>query len=469
MIRKIVIYGVGTFFSKIVVFLLVPIYTRVLDPTKYGTYDVAYSTMQMLVSICYLELWSGTLRFLFDCRGEKQKYQVVKTTAVLCIPLTFLLYISTNIIRYWLDLVDIPTMLVFGIAYAMFNITNNICRGIGENLLYVISGIISSLCSCGGGVIFIVVCKLGAEALLWASSIGYIVAIVYVEHRCHCFSKAIQERIDWSLGKSILLYSFPLFINSIAFSFLTTYDKGLIANMLGTRESGLYATVNKFTTAISIIGTIFQLAWQEQAFSMAASKGNKRVVYQQCIDGHIRFMGYAMPICALMLVLSFPLLVGKEYLQAFTLVPLAIWGTYLSALSGVLGSYFSAEKQTGAILLSTVCGAVINVIVVMNLLQKIGVDGVNVALILGFGAICLIRMILIFLNIKVKCKSGLCTGLCISYAECTVVIKSGSKVMMLSHLVIYTVLWVLLNISLIKLLCNKVINFLGRKNGGKNA
>ena len=36
MFKKIVIYGLGTFFSKILVFLLVPLYTHVFSPTEYG-------------------------------------------------------------------------------------------------------------------------------------------------------------------------------------------------------------------------------------------------------------------------------------------------------------------------------------------------------------------------------------------------------------------------------------------------
>ena len=48
MLKKVFIYGLGTFFSKVIVFLLVPIYTRALDPAEYGTYDVVYSTMQMM-------------------------------------------------------------------------------------------------------------------------------------------------------------------------------------------------------------------------------------------------------------------------------------------------------------------------------------------------------------------------------------------------------------------------------------
>ena len=87
MIKKIIIYGFGTFFGKIVTFLLVPIYTRYLNPADYGKYDVVNSTIQMLVSICYLEIWTGALRFLFDYKSEEDRNRVNKTILIMFIPL----------------------------------------------------------------------------------------------------------------------------------------------------------------------------------------------------------------------------------------------------------------------------------------------------------------------------------------------------------------------------------------------
>ena len=36
MAKKILIYGLGIFFSKIIVFLIIPIYTRSFSTTDYG-------------------------------------------------------------------------------------------------------------------------------------------------------------------------------------------------------------------------------------------------------------------------------------------------------------------------------------------------------------------------------------------------------------------------------------------------
>lgn len=56
MAKKILIYGLGIFFSKIIVFLLIPIYTRCFSTTDYGYYDVLVTNLlcwyQLLIEVC---------------------------------------------------------------------------------------------------------------------------------------------------------------------------------------------------------------------------------------------------------------------------------------------------------------------------------------------------------------------------------------------------------------------------------
>ena len=64
--KKILVYGIGTFFSKVLVFLMVPVYSRVFSRADYGYYDVIIQNLQMIISISFLEIWSGILRFMYD-------------------------------------------------------------------------------------------------------------------------------------------------------------------------------------------------------------------------------------------------------------------------------------------------------------------------------------------------------------------------------------------------------------------
>ena len=455
MIKKIIIYGFGTFFGKIVVFLLVPIYTRYLNPADYGQYDVVYSTMQMLVSICYLEIWTGALRFLFDYKSEQDRNRVNKTILALFIPLSVVFICGAFGAQYWIQIVDVRAALLFGLSYALFNTLNGICRGIGENILYVLSGLMASLVSCAGGVGLIVGLHLGANTLLYASLAGYLMAVIFIEMRTGIMRRAFAEKIDFEMAKRILLFSFPLLINSIAFTFLNTYDKGLLGNVLGTQENGYYAVVSKYTTALSMLGSIYQLAWQEQAFSIAGSSA-RASIYGDNINGHMRFMGAAMPVAAILLTLCFPILAGEEYQEAASLIPLAIWSTYFSAFSGVIGSLFSAEKKTSVVLYSTILGAIINVIVINLCIERYGTEAINLALMLGFLAMCLMRMILINRYVKIRYDFRMIITVGAEYFVCTVLLWNAKQAVLLLTCVIFILIWLFLNRGMMGKIANKL-------------
>ena len=90
--KTLLIYGIGIIFSKILVFLMVPIYTRIFSLSDYGYYDVIISDVQMLVSISFIEIWSGILRYMFS----KNK----KETPIKCyfklLPFTITVYIHLS-------------------------------------------------------------------------------------------------------------------------------------------------------------------------------------------------------------------------------------------------------------------------------------------------------------------------------------------------------------------------------------
>lgn len=60
------ILTISNFSSKILVFLLVPLYTSVLSTTEYGTYDFIISTVGLLYPILTLNIADAVMRFTMD-------------------------------------------------------------------------------------------------------------------------------------------------------------------------------------------------------------------------------------------------------------------------------------------------------------------------------------------------------------------------------------------------------------------
>lgn len=89
-LKKMAVYFIGTIFNKIIVFLLLPIYTANFDPASYGDNDLSMTTVTMLASLLFMEVWTPLLRFSYDehtLEGKQKIFTNVVSLSGACFPL----------------------------------------------------------------------------------------------------------------------------------------------------------------------------------------------------------------------------------------------------------------------------------------------------------------------------------------------------------------------------------------------
>ena len=64
--------SIGTFGSKLLVFLMVRFYTGYLTPAEYGTADLITQTANLLIPLASLDVTEGVFRFAADQRAVRQ-------------------------------------------------------------------------------------------------------------------------------------------------------------------------------------------------------------------------------------------------------------------------------------------------------------------------------------------------------------------------------------------------------------
>ena len=98
LIKNIGLFTIGSFGSKILSFLLVPLYTAVLSTSEYGSVDLVISTASLLTPILLLSIFDATLRFGMD--PEYKKKDVLSTSINIAIKGSFILIIGVIIIAF---------------------------------------------------------------------------------------------------------------------------------------------------------------------------------------------------------------------------------------------------------------------------------------------------------------------------------------------------------------------------------
>ncbi|MBR4629694.1 MAG: lipopolysaccharide biosynthesis protein [Treponema sp.] len=387
MLKKIFIYGAGTFFSKILVFLMIPVYTRILSPADYGYYDVLLSNIQLLATIAFMEVWSGIIRFMFD---SEDPYVTVKTFVKL-----FPLFISLYAVFFFglslfFDFRFPVITFCYGLFYVLFYVMNSVCRGLGRNVDYVISGAISTLISCLLSFIFLVVVHKGVSAMFLSLIAGYACSIAYVELRTHAFSTAIRKKQNWKNSKEMLSYCFPLMINTFSYSFLTLFNKNVIMSRLGDTDSGYYALAEKIGMVLSVGISIYMLAWQEEAYIYA--KDEKRSeIYSYHINQYVKCVGLLVPLYMFACYFVMPFVSGENFSASLNIIPLLIVQVFIGSISGFLVIIISAHKKSKQILISMILGAVTNTVLMTLLIPVLGIHASNVSLCIGLSVCSLAR------------------------------------------------------------------------------
>ena len=64
--KNTLLFAVSSFGTKIITFLLVPLYTSVLSTNDYGTIDLITAAVQLLIPILTLNIQDAVLRFSLD-------------------------------------------------------------------------------------------------------------------------------------------------------------------------------------------------------------------------------------------------------------------------------------------------------------------------------------------------------------------------------------------------------------------
>lgn len=105
--NNIALFSVSNFVSKILVFLLVPLYTSTLTTKEYGIVSVMQVTMLLLVPALTINIGEGALRFALE-REEKRgailriglKYTAVAALIVAAGCILATLFVPTSLKKY---------------------------------------------------------------------------------------------------------------------------------------------------------------------------------------------------------------------------------------------------------------------------------------------------------------------------------------------------------------------------------
>lgn len=394
LIKNMGLLTISNFSSKLLSFLLVPLYTSVLTTKDYGIYDIFNTTIMLLIPILTMGIIESVLRFPLENRENSEVIYLVGLKHVLRGFFILIIVCGINYVYTFSD-----TLLKYNIFFIFLYITavvsqmlQNFARGIEKVSSLAVSGILSSIAVISLNILFLLYLDLGLVGYFLANILGMVISIIYLVFSLGVWKYKLSRKIDKKLEKEMLNYSIPTIANSISWWVNNAADRYIIISLFGLATNGIYSVSYKIPSIMNVFQTIFNQAWTISAVQ-EFDKNDSNGFYKNVYSGTNFVM---ITVCSILILLTkvlARLLYKNQFYSAWTYVPYLLISILFGVLCGVLGGVYTATKDSKKLGSSTVIGAVVNVIAGYLLSVLIGPIGAALGTLLSYIIVWLIRLV----------------------------------------------------------------------------
>ena len=388
--KNTIIYAIGNFGSKVLAYVMVLVYSYYITPEDLGYYDVVLTTISMIQPLVIFQINDGVFRFLVDSDKNQQKAIVGNVMKFLCITtvaseLIFAVFCGFVNVRYavWIGLLLFATM--------FFTLMQDVIRGIGLNKEYAAYGVLNSIVMLILETVGLIVLRMGVEALLISKVCAYGVCIITMFVRHRELLQALREKISKKVLGPILKYSAPLVPNTICWWVVNSSDRYIILFVLGAAYNGIYSMSTKFPTILTMVTSIFYLAWQETAIKEYNTPERNR--FFSDIFQKYYVLLFSLCLCAIPATrIVIELFVSDAFKDAWKYTGYLYLGASFSALCSFLGMGYQISKETARSLATTIFAAILNFGVNIACVKFIGLQAASFSTFAAYLFLFLIRL-----------------------------------------------------------------------------
>ena len=391
------IYGLSTVFSRLLNFILTPLYVNLYAPKVYGIFTVMYSWASMLNAILAFGMETTFFRYLNKFENNKQKVYNNTFIAISTVALIFLLFtvLFVNDIAVWMQQGEVYNpdyaryiryFIYILIADALAVIPFAKIRAEGKPIRYSLIKFINILTFVGFNLFFIFIVPLiienGWPGAGWFAGwyregwVGYVFLsnlIASILTLICLLPELLQLRLqyDGKLIKDMLVYSWPIFVANISFIINENVDKVFLKLLLpagiSEQELGIYGACYKIAIFLSIFIQAFRLGAEPFFFSHSKNKNSG--------DTYALIMNYfVIAVCLIFVMLSANIellkyfINGKDaaeqalYWSGLRVVPILLFGYVCLGIYMNLSIWYKLSDQTRYGLYISGIGALLTIV-----------------------------------------------------------------------------------------------------------
>ncbi len=384
------VYGFGQALGRGMSMLLVPILTRAFTPAAYGVVDL----LGLVAASATLRTVMGTdaalARMFYDRDDDQARRVMVSSSALWRVGVCLTLAAGLALAAPWVSravlgspdyakYVRITAATIPFTTFFMFQ--SDVLRVTFQPWKFIALNITNALFVAGLSILFVVVWKRDVAGVLDARLVGdaitAILGFVLIRH-------SLVPRFDRAVLVRMLRYGAPLIPVAIAYMVMQYSDRWVLAHVLSLADVGVYAVSVKMGSAMMLIVSAFQLAWGPFAFARARTP-EAPALYSRVLTLFVAVASSLALGVGLIAPEVLAWLVPPAYHAA------AFPGALLAFASVAYGGYYIAGLgvtlafRTGILAWTSGAAALIAVVLNLALARPLGLMGVAIATLAGFG------------------------------------------------------------------------------------
>lgn len=407
------VYGISSVLARFINYLLVPFYTDVFNPAKYGIVGLFYAGIAFLNVLFTFGMESAYLRY---AENREEASNIFKTLQLSLLGFsTFLCAILWLAMPSLLPLFNMSPdttgiyLLMLGILWfdTLSIVPMAELRLVRRSYLFATLRIMHVIINLALNFYLILGLNFGIEAVF----ISNLIASMFMTLIVWAFTSDLLKG-DWDSKwiKTAFQFGWPFVPSGIGYAINEVLDRFLLNNMdpanaerlygFGTTPEdvvGIYNACYKMAVFMLLLVQMYRMAWQP-FFMRHASDKNSSVLFGQAFiwfNGFsaLLFLGVALfkeQIVAIQVPLLNAQLINENYWGGLDIIPyilLAYWfhGWYINFSSGIF-----IKEKTRALYKITLVGAVITIVANLIMIPYYGMVGSAIATLLSYSTMAIV-------------------------------------------------------------------------------
>lgn len=366
-------YTIGNFLVKGVVFLSIPIFTRLMNPAEFGQFSIFMSYSSILVIFLGLCLQNTIKNAFYEFRGELENY--IKNIILLNITLLFLflfiLSIGRKIITFAIgfDFIILVMMLMEAFSLSIISIYNIYLTISYEykKFIYIsgMNGFLSIVLS-----LYFIYNGIFSQSYVSRIFGTVIPALAISFYLIYFFWSKEKYYFKYAYFHFALSFSVPLVIHGLSTIVLGQIDTLMLQRFIGNKATGLFTFALTFNTIFLIISNSLNNSWGSWVFEKLDKKDYTQIQQKSRVYFLLMLL---ICTCVMLFIPELTILLStREYIDSIWMsIPLTLSSYFAFLYSSVIHvEYF--YKKTSYIALSSCGAAIVNFLLAYLLIPHIG-------------------------------------------------------------------------------------------------